>query len=72
MEGNVPVQDQSLSILLVCPKNILCRMCEKSEPEFFALVGDWKKAFRTAKFSHLPSLPQLRKNPRASACKKHF
>lgn len=65
MEENVPIQDQSLSILLVCPKIILCRIREKSDPDFFAPVGGWKKAFKAAKFSHLPSLPQLRKTSRA-------
>lgn len=72
MEENVPAQDQSLSIMLVCPKIILRRICEISEPDIFAPVGGWKKAFRAAKFSHLPSLAQFRKNSRASACKKYF
>lgn len=61
MEENVPVQNQSLSILLVCPKIILCRVCEKSELDIFVPVGGWKKVFRAAKFLHLPSLPQFRK-----------
>lgn len=68
----MPTQDQSLSILLVYPKIILCRICEKCEPDFFAPVRDWKKAFRAEKFSHLPSLPQFRKNRSVSACKKRF
>lgn len=52
MEENVPVQNQSLSVLLLCPKIILHRICEKSEPDIFAPVGGWKKAFRAEQSSH--------------------
>lgn len=39
----MPAQDQSLSIMLVCPKIILRRICEISEPDIFAPVGVGKK-----------------------------
>lgn len=39
MKGNVPVQDQNLSILHVCPKIILCRNCKKFELDFSLQLG---------------------------------
>lgn len=43
MEENMPVQNQTLGILLVCPKSILCRICEKSEPDILLQLGVGKR-----------------------------
>lgn len=43
MKGNVPVQDQNLSILHVCPK-IICRNCKKSELDFSLQLGIGKSS----------------------------
>lgn len=79
MKGNVPVQNQNLSVLHVCPKIILCRICEKSEPDFSLQLEIGKRPLEQESshichhfHSELLITPRFRKQSQSIILQQHF